>query len=244
VRLLRHCRRIHQATGGAFDITVQPLWELHAAHFARRPRDPAGPAAGAVAAARALVGMARLRIDDDEIGFQRRGMKVTLNGVAQGFVTDAVVRILREAGLRHVLVDIGEIRAHGQGRNGGPWQVGLLDPLSPLDIAGRVALSDRAIASSGGYGLAFDDSGRHHHLFDPATGRSARHNRAVSVVAPDALTADALSTAFSAMEEAAIARALGGYRETGALVTRNDGSTGVFGAFPALRPAEDGLSPE
>ena len=50
---------------------------------------------------------------------------------------------------------------------------------------------------SSGRATRFDAAGRHHHLFDPATGRSADRCASVTVVAPRATTADALSTALA-----------------------------------------------
>ncbi|MFX6865385.1 FAD:protein FMN transferase, partial [Acinetobacter baumannii] len=60
-------------------------------------------------------------------------------------------------------------------------------------------LVDRAVATSAGAGFQFDAKGRFTHLFDPATGRSPQRYRSVSVMAPTATEADALSTAFSLM---------------------------------------------
>jgi thiamine biosynthesis lipoprotein len=77
--------------------------------------------------------------------------------------------------------------------------VGLTDPDRPGALAGTVDLIDRAVATTAGAGFRFDPSGRFTHLFDPATGRSPSAFRMVSVVAPTATEADALSTAFSLM---------------------------------------------
>ena len=124
---------------------------------------------------------------------------ITLNGIAQGYATDRVVDTLRTAGLSTTLVNMGEIRAIGARPDGTPWRVGLADPDEPGAVTETVDLVDRAVATTAGAGFRFDPAGHFTHLFDPATGRSPAMYRTVSVVAPTATEADALSTAFSLM---------------------------------------------
>ncbi|WP_191060178.1 FAD:protein FMN transferase [Geminicoccus harenae] len=212
VRLLAECQRFGTLTGGAFDVTVQPLWKLYAGHFAKADADPAGPPPGAIEAALALVGQSGLDPDPRGIRLARRGMQLTLNGIAQGYVTDRIVERLRLAGIEHALVDMGEIGAIGGHPDGGPWSAGLADPDDPARIAGQVALQDRSLATSAGSGTRLDPTGRFNHIFDPADGRTSRRYRSVSVVAANATIADAASTAFALMpleQTAPIVRSLG-----------------------------------
>ena len=198
VVVLGEAKRYGDLTGGAFDVTVQPLWDLHARHFAAPDADPAGPPDAAVAAARALVGHRRIDIAPGRIALERPGMAVTLNGVAQGYITDRIADRLRAAGMEHVLVHLGETRALGPAEDGRPWRVGLADPSSPGRLPLRtIDLAEGAVATSGGYGTRF--SAQCHHLFDPVTGRSANHVEAVTVMAPTATAADALSTALAVL---------------------------------------------
>jgi thiamine biosynthesis lipoprotein len=208
VRLLGESERFSRLTRGAFDVTVQPLWRVYADHFSRPVADPDGPPRRAVEAALARLGHDAVDISPALVRFARPGMAVTLNGIAQGYITDRVVELLRGEGIDRALVDMGELRAMG----GAPWSVGLEDPLLPGGVAETLEIENRAVATSGGYGTRFDDAGRFNHLFEPATGATSSRYLAVSVVAADATTADALSTAFSLlpMEAAApIVRALG-----------------------------------
>ncbi|MBC8339968.1 MAG: FAD:protein FMN transferase [Rhodospirillales bacterium] len=198
VRLLSECRRFGDLSDGAFDASVQPLWRLYADHFAGHPGDGSGPPRTAVEAARLLVDYRRVDIREGRIVLGR-GMEITLNGIAQGYITDRVVDLLRRHGWSNVLVNLGELRALDGRGNGNPWVVMLDGALAGSDGAGgtlTVPLDNRAMATSAGSGTRFDSSGRHHHLFDPASGDSPGHYRAVSVSAPDATTADALSTAI------------------------------------------------
>ena len=198
VDLLSASQRYAALTGGAFDVTVQPLWELYAGHFGRDDADPAGPSPAAIAAALARVGSNRLSISRDRI-VMPRGMTVTLNGIAQGYVTNKVVDLLRANGVSHSLVDMGEARAIGARPDGKPWEVGIADP----DIVGRtrtvLPIVDRAVSTSGGYGCQFDHKARFNHLFDPRSGGCAHRYRSVTTVSRSATAADAMSTAFSVM---------------------------------------------
>ena len=197
VTLLAEARSFSERTAGAFDVTVQPLWRLYAAHFARSGPDPKGPSEAAHARAQALVDYRAVEIGPAEVRFVRPGMAITLNGIAQGYITDRVAALLQDAGMGDVLLDIGEVRALGRHPDGRPWHVGLRRAAQPETIARTVTLTDRAVATSAGIASPFEPSGRHHHLFDPATGRPAPGAGQVSVIAPRATMADALSTALA-----------------------------------------------
>jgi thiamine biosynthesis lipoprotein len=223
--LLEESLRFSRVSHGAFDVTVQPLWQLYAAHFAAAAADPAGPAPEAVAAARGLVDWRAVEVSPASIRLARPGMAVTLNGIAQGYVTDRVADLLREAGMTQVLVDLGEIRALAGHPDGRPWRVGL------EGAAWReIELVDMAVATSAGSGTVFDRSGCFHHLFDPATGRSAGHWRSVSVVAPRATVADALSTTLSIVAPAAAEAVLAATGPARAYLTDDNGKTRVLAA--------------
>jgi thiamine biosynthesis lipoprotein len=209
VRLLRAALTFGDLTDGAFDPTVQPLWQLYADHFTSDNADPEGPSQDLLAEAMAKVGRRNLLVGDDRIALLKRGA-ITLNGIAQGYATDRVVDRLRDAGLSTTLVNMGEIRAIGTGPAGLPWRVGLSDPDRPGALTETIDLADRAVATSAGAGFRFDPGGRFTHLFDPATGRSPSLYRSISVIAPTALEADALSTAFSALPVSRIDRIVAG----------------------------------
>jgi FAD:protein FMN transferase len=203
IELLSLSQRYSELTDGAFDVTVQPLWDLYVSHFSRDNADPAGPPPAAIKSALARVGYHRLIIGRDRI-VMARGMAVTLNGIAQGYVTDKMVDLLRSQGVSHSLVDMGETRAIGSRPDGRPWAVGIADP----EVVGRtetvLPIIDRAVATSGGYGFRFDPQGRFHHLFDPRTGGCADRYRSVTTVSRNATAADALTKPFSLMPEGRI----------------------------------------
>jgi thiamine biosynthesis lipoprotein len=224
--LLSQCQRFFELSGGAFDVTVQPLWDLYAAHFfgsARPP--PEGPEQRAIEQALTLVGWARVDITSRHVVLARRGMGLTLNGIAQGYLTDRIVDILHAHGCDRVLADMGrsEIRLVGQRADGEAWRVGLADPLAPDRVAVNLELADRCVSTSGGYGTRFEASGRHHHLFDPKSGTSARHYIAVTVLAASTMVADALSTALYVTPPERAERLLTAFPGSVVLATLPDG---------------------
>src|SRR5262249_11523790 len=199
VALLKASLAFADLTGGAFDPTVQPLWRLYADHFSSECPDPNGAPREQLAEVLTRVGCRGLLVRPDRIALTHRGAAITLNGIAQGFATDKVAEKLRKAGLSTTLVNMGEIRAIGPRPEGAPWRVGLADPDRPGVLSETIDLVDRAVATTAGAGFRFDTAGRFTHLSDPKTGRSPSLYRTVSVVAPSATEADALSTAFSLM---------------------------------------------
>lgn len=198
VRLLSESRHYAELTGGLFDPTVQPLWRVYADHFARPGASPSGPAQADVVRALESVSYKAIDVDTQRIRL-RPGMALTLNGIAQGYITDRVTELFRNAGLERALVDMGEIRGLDASADATGWKVGLADPLAPDQILAQVPVTNQALATSGGYGTPLDAAGQYTHLFDPRSGRARPLYRSVSVMASTATAADALSTAFSNM---------------------------------------------
>ena len=225
--LLSECQRFAELSGGAFDVTVQPLWNVYAAHFFGSESPSAqGPAPSAIEEALEFVDWQGVDLTSPHIVLARSGMGLTLNGIAQGYLTDRIAEILRGNGCDRVLADMGrsEILLAGLRPDGQAWHIGLADPLAPNRVAVTLDLADRCLSTSGGYGTKFETTGRHHHLFDPTTGRSADHYIAVSVVAASTMIADALSTSLYVMPPESSGRLLAAFRDAVALATLPDGS--------------------
>ena len=181
---------VHRASSGAFDPTVQPLWALWAERAAAGTR----PTQAELAAVRDLGGWDDLRLDEAAI-IMAPGMGLTLNGIAQGFIGDRVAALLATEGLTDILIDSGEFVALGQMPGGGAWPVRLAQ-------GGATVISNRALATSAPTGTVFDQNGRYGHILDPRTGEPAPARWAgISITAPSAALADALSTGACLMAD-------------------------------------------
>lgn len=180
--LLTQSLVMHQATEGLFDPTVQVIWEFQ--------RSSAASFEGAdTSVPRAImerVGFEKIAITSSGIAMPA-GMSITLNGIAQGYITDRIADILRNRGWRDVLIDLGEARA--------------LDGRS-FDVAirgsnRRIALANAALATSSSAPLPSGLGKDLPHLFNPRTGMAAASNwGTLTVRHPSATVADALSTAL------------------------------------------------
>lgn len=223
VRLLSLAQQVNTVSGGAFDPTVQPLWRLYVDHFSRPDADPSGPPAAAIAKTVSRVGLDAVAVDAQRIRFARPGMALTLNGIAQGYISDRIVDLLRAGGIAQALVDLGEIDAIGRHPSGRPWRAGIADPAAPGRTLGTVDLVDCGLATSGDYGTRIDPAGRVTGIFDPRTGAAPRRYRSVTIRAPSAGLADALSTAFFVMPRAAGLAMTRRFPNTGAIVVSGDG---------------------
>lgn len=188
-------------------MTVQPLWEMYATHFSLHPEDSSGPPAELVARTVRQVDYRRIGIEPDRITLAP-SMAITLNGIAQGYITDRVADLLRARGWHNVLVDLGELRGQGAHPDGRPWMAALAHPSHSRGGALIVPLSGRAFATSSGAATRFEASGRYHHLFSPVSGRSASTYTSVTVAAQQATLADALSTALFVAPSSATERIL------------------------------------
>ena len=208
--LLAEALRLSEVTGGAFDPTIQPLWALYARHFNTQPDARDGPDVHDIAAARSLVDWRKVVVDGGTIRLLAPGMAVSVNGIAQGYITDKVGDLLKARGFAHVLVNMGEQLALGPKWDGGTWRVAITDPVQPGRTIAILPLASGAVATSGGYGCSFDTAGRFTHILDPQTGEPARDWSSVTVIATRATTADGLSTAVAAAPASEAARLLGG----------------------------------
>lgn len=187
-----------QISGGAYDPTVQPLWQAYFRHFTAAHPDPAGPSAAEIDAARVLVDWRAVELDttNRRVAFARPGMGLTLNSGAQGYITDRVAEVLRAHGFDRMLVDMGEPRALSAKPDGSAWRIGIANPASPSNSVVTLDVVNQCVSTSGGYGTLFDQAGKFTHLIDTHSGRTAPAMMGVSVVANLGAVADGLSTAM------------------------------------------------
>jgi thiamine biosynthesis lipoprotein len=188
--VLLRAREVSIATGGAFDVTVQPLWELYSGVFKRGTL----PDQAAIASALARVDYRKIEMTPKSVRLPP-GTAITLNGIAQGFAADRALAAMRAHGIEHALVDAGELGALGYKAAGAPWTAGIRHPRRPDALIGSVPLDGRCMATSGDYETSFTADYSCHHIFDPASGRSPQAFSSVTVLGRSGMDADALSTA-------------------------------------------------
>ncbi len=192
LRVLQLSRQVAARSAGAFDITVQPLWQAWAA-ASRLGRQPTPHE---LAAARALVGWRGVQASAARVRLNRPGMAITLNGIAQGYAADLARERLAAHGIEHALLDTGEWAPLGSAPGDRPWTLAVADPRGRAGAAPPLAAfqaGGRSVATSSDAHTAFTADLRHHHVFDPRLGESPSRLAAVTVAARSCALADALT---------------------------------------------------
>lgn len=193
-------RLVSELTGGAFDVTVEPLLRLWG--FGPQRRSGTIPAEAEVLRTRALVNWRQLeaRLDSPALRKARPGITADLSSMAKGFAADAMGAVLIAIGAPDHLVQVGgDVKAAGAGPGGDGWRTGIVQPSDDArEIAEVVALSGQALSTSGNYRNFFTAEGRRFgHIIDPRTGRPVVGVlAAVSVVGGSAATSSAMATAL------------------------------------------------
>ena len=229
LEVLTVAQQMSERTNGAFDVTVQPLWNL----YAEAKQTGSLPSDDQVTAVRKLVDWRQVEFDTAAIRFKSSGMAITLNGIAQGFATDRARAVLRAHGIQNALIDAGELGAVGSAKpDGSDWTIGIQHPRLEDSYLSLAKLADRCLATSGDYATRFSEDFRHHHLFDPRTGRSPTDLSSVSIAATTAMEADALSTAVFVLGPEAGLRLVHETPGADALLVLKDGRTQTTSSFP------------
>jgi thiamine biosynthesis lipoprotein len=126
---------------------------------------------------------------------RRKGMSITLGGIAKGYAVDKCVKLLHDLGFTNFMVQAGGDMYIAGKKGAAPWIVGIRDPRGPASSTmASMPVEDHSFSTSGDYERGFVKDGiRYHHILDPRTGQPARASRSVTVRAKDAFTADAWS---------------------------------------------------
>jgi len=191
--LVKKSLQYHQVSHGFFDITVKPVLDV----LAQSPMDHGDVSLPKETVARLLeiVDSRLVSLDGSAIAFKRDGMGITLDGIAKGFIVDKAIDKLMQYGIQHALLNAGgDIRTIGYKGNNRPWKIAIEDPLKKKNYPDTIAITNGSIATSGNYELFFDREKISHHIVNPKTGLSPVIYSSVSVTAPTAMQADALST--------------------------------------------------
>ncbi|SDG84259.1 thiamine biosynthesis lipoprotein [Pseudomonas flavescens] len=196
LQLVRTGDELHRDSGGAFDLTLEPLLDLWG--FGPRGNGERQiPDAGALKEVRGRIGQAHLHIEGDRL-CKDLDLQVDFNSIAAGYTVDRIIERLVGLGVRSYLVEAtGELKAVGRKPDGQPWRIALEAPRDDQRAIQRVIeLDGYGISTSGDYRNYFEEQGvRYSHTLDPQTAAPIQHRlAAVTVAAPTTLMADGLST--------------------------------------------------
>lgn len=183
-------------TRGAFDITYESIGQHYDFRERRRPDD----ATISAELPHLNYRLVEANRNDLTIRFLAEGVRINLGGIAKGYAVERGIEIVRRYGVAHARITAGgDSRLLGD-RRGQPWMVGVQDPRNPDKIAVTIPLENEAISTSGDYERYFEEDGqRYHHIIVPSTGRPAGEVHSTTIIGPDAVLTDALSTSVFVM---------------------------------------------
>jgi FAD:protein FMN transferase len=192
--------RYSKLSDGAFDITIGPETQL----WRKMAQTGQKPSEQELAQAKAKVGWEKLTLDkaNHSIQLAVEGMKLDVGAIAKGYAVDLAVKTLKEKGVVSGMVDIGgNVRCFGQGPGkSGSWLIGLQDPRREEDILMKLRLNDMAVSTSGDYRrVVVIDKQPYSHILNPKSAESVKELASVTIIAPTAMDADALSTTVSVL---------------------------------------------
>lgn len=200
-RVFTEALKVSEQTEGAYDITSAPLINLWGFGFS--DRDSVSPAH--IDSVRAFVGYRKARLDGNRIVKDDPRLILNCSSLADGCVCDMLARMLESKGITNYMIDFGgEIRVKGVNPRGEPWRLGITKPIDDasgiLQEIQQIVHFDRpmGMATSGNYRNFYVKDGRKYaHTIDPREGCPVQRDiLGATVIAPEAMVADAYATAF------------------------------------------------
>lgn len=195
LKLVRLGETLWRESGGAFDLSVEPLMDLWG--FGPQAREEKVPSAQRLAEVRQRVGQGHLRIEGEQL-CKDIALELDFNSIAAGYSVDRIAERLQGLGIENLLVEVtGELKAIGRKPDGGAWRVALELPREDRQIAEQIlSIDGLGVSTSGDYRNYFEENGqRFSHTFDARLGKPVSHAlAAVTVFDASALVADGYST--------------------------------------------------
>jgi FAD:protein FMN transferase len=192
--LFNLCQEMIFLTRGVFEPTALPLLRL----WNWKANPPVVPERAAIERALELVGWRKIQRRPGRIFLPQAGMGLDLGGIGKEYAVDRVLGMALQRGLQSVLVDFGaDVRVQGRPPDQPAWHIGLEDPRKPGTCWVGLAVTDRAVATSGDYLRHFTHQGRRYgHILDPRDGFPVNNGvLSVSIIAPHCTVAGIFSTA-------------------------------------------------
>lgn len=182
-------------TDGAFDPTVGPLVSA----WGFKHQDYRVPTAASLKEAKQRVGFEKIQLDVTRgVRFTQVGVSLDLGAIAKGYAVDRALSVLKQHGMSAGRVDAGGNQGvFGRPETGVFWPFAVKHPRADDEVLGVITLTEGGISTSGDAERGFWQDGRRYgHILDPRTGRPVEGRLSVTVTAPSAEAADALSTAL------------------------------------------------
>lgn len=195
---------IHAYSEGVFDITVAPLVQLWG--FGPQPQSSL-PDSATIINCLSYIGMDKLSLRGDTLIKLQPGIRVDVNGIAQGYTVDIIAEFLESKGIKHYLVELGgELRVRGPKPDGSPLRIGIERPYADGQgdglMSGVLAINQGSVTTAGNYRQYIEHGGQilSHHI-DPKTGYPVQSGIiSATLYAPDAITADGYDNVIMAMD--------------------------------------------
>ncbi len=223
--LIEQSQHFAKLTNGAFDPTIQPLFMAYKNLSSAIPKNDLANH-HTVKQARELINWQAIKCEANKISFEKQDMSITLNGIAQGYITDKAVKILKENGFENTLVNFGEY--HGLGsktpNSSDRWMIQLGQPTKTNPSPELWPLQNNALAASSQNGYKFENAPSLHHMLDPKSGANQKAWQEIYVLAKSATTADAASTALFASTPEVVNTIARNLKIQKALLIKSDGS--------------------
>ncbi|MBT1451559.1 FAD:protein FMN transferase [Glaciecola sp. XM2] len=194
--ILSLSKQLSELSEGAFDITFASVGYLY------NYREKQRPDAAEIQPLLEAINYRHIVLDAKAktVFFAHPKVKIDLGGIAKGYAVDNAIAALKEMGIEHALVTAGGDTKLLGDRMGKPWVVGIRDPRNAEKEAVLIPLADAAMSTSGDYERYFEEDGkRYHHILSPTTGASSYEVQSVSIIGPESVYNDALSTAVFVM---------------------------------------------
>lgn len=199
-------QKFSSLTQGAFDVTVGALVKAHGFTTSKRKE----LSEQQIDSLLNYVGYQKVHLQDKHLIKEYPQTQLDFNAIAQGYTSDCIANYFRKHNINSFIIDVGGEVAVGNNKpNNKKWKVGIETPPQQQDASNNqdrttsaiVLLENQAIVTSGNYRKFYvEDGKKYSHTIDPTTGKSVNHTLlSASVIAPCALEADALATAFMVM---------------------------------------------
>lgn len=200
VKLVEIAREINKASGGCYDLTIKPLFDLWG--FKNDVFTP--PGAEALAQTLEQIGMDKLEtLPGNRLRKLLPELRIDVSSIGQGYTVARIADVLESFGIEDYLAEIGgELKVRGKKPDGKPWRIALEKPLPNQRSLHKIVSFDdgkpMALMASGTYRHYFDQDGkRYSHILDARSGKPVEHDTvSVTILHPDPTLADAWSTAL------------------------------------------------